>query len=211
MTNDTKERKLTEAEQRRLDHFNGVCEELVSQGYTRINLTVSVFWASVAAIVGLLVLLLIALPCFLMMHPEVEFVLELPELVIFIVALVALIVVHELIHGITWSVFASNGFKDIDFGIMWDSLTPYCTCAAPLEKGPYILGALMPMVVLGIIPTIVAFVTGSMLVLYLGIIMIDAAAGDVMIVAKILRHKSESAEMLIYDHPTEAGSVIFER
>ena len=211
MEQEKKERKLTEAEQRRLDHFNTVCEELVSQGYERINLTVSIFWANVIAIAGLLIMLVIALPALIVLHPETDLILTVPELIIFIVALVALIVVHELIHGLTWSFFAPNGFKDIEFGIMMDSLTPYCTCATPLKKGAYITGALMPMVVLGIIPTIVAFVSGNMLLLYIGIIMIDAAAGDVMIVTKVLLHKAKSDDNLIYDHPTEAGSVIFEK
>ena len=211
MADEKKERKLTEAEQRRLEHFNGVCEELVAEGYERINLTVSIFWANVIAIVALLVLFAILMPLFLFLHPETEFILTLPTFIIFMVALVALVVIHELIHGLTWSFFAPNGFKDIEFGIMMDSLTPYCTCATPLAKGPYITGALMPMIVLGIIPTIVALVIGNMLLLYIGIIMIDAAAGDVMIVAKILMHKAMSDDNLIYDHPTEAGSVIFER
>ena len=49
--------------------------------------------------------------------------------------------------------------------------------------------------------------------LYIGMIMVIAATGDVMIVIKVLRHKPEpgSTEVLLYDHPTEAGSVIFER
>ena len=211
MEDEKKERKLTEAEQRRLDHFNGVCEELDAQGYERINLTVSIFWANVIAIAGLFVMFAIAVPLFLFMHPETEFFLDFRELFIFLIALVVLIVVHELVHGLTWSFFAPNGFKDIEFGIMMDSLTPYCTCATPLAKGHYIIGALMPMIVLGIIPTIVAFAIGSMLLLYIGIIMIDAAAGDVMIVTKVLMHKTQSEDSLIYDHPTEAGSVIFEK
>jgi hypothetical protein len=119
--------------------------------------------------------------------------------------------VHELIHGLTWSFFTPHGFKDIDFGIMRDSLTPYCTCKMPLPKGQYIVGALMPLIVFGIIPIVVAFCTGWIGFLYLGILMTVSAAGDVMIVVKALRHKSTADETLLYDHPTEAGSVIFER
>jgi hypothetical protein len=35
--------------------------------------------------------------------------------------------------------------------------------------------------------------------------------GDLMIVHMLLRHKSDAREKLILDHPTQAGSVIFER
>ena len=38
-----------------------------------------------------------------------------------------------------------------------------------------------------------------------------AATGDVMIAVKVLRCKPESDDILLFDHPTEAGSVVFER
>ena len=43
--------------------------------------------------------------------------------------------------------------------------------------------------------------------------MILSAGGDIMIVMKVLAYKSQSSseEILIYDHPTQAGSVVFER
>ena len=36
------------------------------------------------------------------------------------------IVVHELIHGLTWACYAKSGWKSISFGVMWKLLTPYC-------------------------------------------------------------------------------------
>ena len=46
-----------------------------------------------------------------------------------------------------------------------------------------------------------------------GIVMLLSAGGDLMIVVKLLTFKkqNESTEVLIYDHPTQAGSVIFEK
>jgi hypothetical protein len=43
--------------------------------------------------------------------------------------------------------------------------------------------------------------------------MILSAGGDIMIVMKVLAHKREvgSSEVLVYDHPTQAGSVVFEK
>ena len=34
------------------------------------------------------------------------------------------IVVHELIHGLTWAYYAKSGWKSISFGVMWKLLTP---------------------------------------------------------------------------------------
>ena len=132
---------------------------------------------------------------------------------LFIVLFVVLIVVHELIHGLTWSMFSEHHFKDIEFGFMKELLTPYCTCTTPLPKKHYILGALMPCIVLGIIPTTIGILIGSSFLFWIGIVMILSAGGDIMIVWKVMKFKKqdESKEIFIYDHPTQAGSVIFEK
>ena len=46
------------------------------------------------------------------------------------------IVVHELIHGITWACYAKSGWKSISFGVMWKLLTPYCHCDEPMYRSP---------------------------------------------------------------------------
>lgn len=45
-------------------------------------------------------------------------------LALFIAVIFAGIVVHELIHGITWSMFAKKGFRSIQFGVLWKSFNP---------------------------------------------------------------------------------------
>ena len=129
----------------------------------------------------------------------------------FVAFLLTFIVLHELIHGLSWSLFCPNGFKDIQFGVMKQYLTPYCTCLVPLSKGAYIFGAVMPLVILGIVPMIAGIVTGDWSVELMGIIMADSAAGDIMIVRDILRYRSTAEEVVYIDHPTQAGGVIFER
>jgi len=210
MAREKKERKLTEAEQRRLDHFNEVGDALVAQGYTRTDLQINMVTANVVSIVGAVALLALCIVAFSFIHPEVDLASGY-SLIVLLAALVVLIVVHELIHGLTWSRFTPNGFKDVEFGVMWNALAPYCACNAPLKKGPYILGAMMPLVTLGIIPLVVAFCIGSVPLLYIGALMVVGATGDILIVLKLLGHKSTATDVLLYDHPTEGGSVIFER
>ena len=210
MAREKKERKLTEAEQRRLDHFNEVGDALVAQGYRRTDLRINMVTANVVSIVGAVVLLALCIVAFSFIHPEVDLASGY-SLIVLLAAFVVLIVVHELIHGLTWSRFTPNGFKDVEFGVMWNALAPYCACNAPLKKGPYILGAMMPLVTLGIIPLIVAFCIGSVPLLYIGALMVVGATGDILIVLKLLGHKSTATDVLLYDHPTEGGSVIFER
>ena len=84
----------------------------------------------------------------------------------------------------------------------------YCHIDVPMPKRQYVIGALMPLLLLGIVPTIVAFCIGSLLWLLLGIVFIVSAAGDMMIVWTI---RKEPANALVYDHPSEAGCYIYQK
>lgn len=122
-------------------------------------------------------------------------------LIINVFVLIA-IVVHELIHGLTWAIFAPRGLRSIKFGIMKKYLNPYCHCSDPLPRNGYVLGALMPGIVTGLIPAIVALAIGSFSLLVFSIIMISMASGDLMITLLALK---EDPRCIIYDHPTEPG------
>ena len=206
-----KSRKLSPAEERRLQAFEELSERMLAEGYRRVELTVSIVKANVFAVGLLFPLLLAGMGLFLLKNHSVVQSLETMNPLLFLVLLFGLIVVHELIHGLSWAVFADHHWADIEFGFMKQYLTPYCTCTVPLSKGQYIFGALMPLLVLGILPMIAGILLGSMSALLMGIIMADAAAGDILIVWKILRYRSEADSIVYVDHPTQAGGVIFEK
>ena len=126
----------------------------------------------------------------------------------FTVVLVAVlgILLHEFIHGLSWASFTKRGFKSIKFGVLWKMLTPYCHCKEPLSTKQYIIGAAMPALVLGIIPGLLSILTGSFPLLVFAIFFTAAAAGDFMLIAKMLKEDKDS---LVMDHPSEAGYYVF--
>lgn len=208
-----KDRKLSKAEERRLAHFTEVREALIRDGYTENELTIGIVRANVYVLLMTVPVCLITGIPFLAINRGRIRMWDSPFAgwLIFVIALLVLIVVHELLHGLTWGIFAQDHFKSIEFGFMKEYLTPYCTCRVPLKMGEYIAGALMPLIILGIIPVIAAIFSGSFLLLAIGIVMILSAGGDILIVLKLLRFRSSANERLIFDHPTQAGSVVFER
>ncbi len=203
--------KLSEAEKKRLAEFENLSEKLVAEGYERHDLTISIIKANVFAVVLLIPLFIVGIGLFYYNHHGLGKGFSPWEIIILFLFLLVLIVVHELIHGISWAIFAEHHWKDIDFGIMRQYLTPYCTCKSPLTKGQYIFGGLMPLLLLGVVPMIVGIVSGVLSVLFGGIIMADAAAGDIMIVWEILRYRSTADKIIYMDHPTQAGGVVFEK
>lgn len=206
-----KARTLTPAEERRLQSFEALAETLTGQGYRRVELTVGIVKANLFAVLLLIPLMVGGVGLFLWRNRQLDGDFGLMEMILFLAALFVLIVVHELIHGLSWAIYAEHYWKDIEFGFMKQYLTPYCTCKVPLTKGQYIFGALMPLVLLGLLPMAAGILMGSMPVLWIGIIMADAAAGDILIVWKLLRYKTAAEHVVYMDHPTQAGGILFEK
>lgn len=127
--------------------------------------------------------------------------------VAFIAVLALGIVVHELIHGITWGRYCKQGRKSITFGVKWKQLMPYCHCSEPLKKRDYLTGVLMPFLVVGILPLLASPLLGCLDMCLLGIIFIASAAGDLMIAWRL---RKENPTNTILDHPTEPGYLVYE-
>ena len=126
--------------------------------------------------------------------------------IIAIAAVIIGIIIHELIHGITWAKYTEKGFKSIKFGVMWKMLTPYCHCKEPLKIKHYILGASMPGIILGIIPSIYAIATGNIALLAFGWFFTLSAGGDFIMIMLL---KNENSNDFVQDHPTEMGCYIY--
>ncbi len=118
------------------------------------------------------------------------------------------IIVHELIHGITWAMYAKNGFKSIKFGVLWKVLTPYCHCSEPLKVKHYITGGIMPAFILGFLPFVYSLFTGNALWLFFGIFFTMSAVGDFLIVNLV---RKEDMNSLVLDHPSEVGCYVFRK
>lgn len=142
---------------------------------------------------------------YLMDGPSWAFPVSLLELM---VAMLACTVIHELIHGLVWALFAKDGFRSISFGVMWKYMAPYCHCSEPLKVHHYQWGAAAPLIILGIIPALMAIPLKSVFLLSLSIIMISGAAGDIMVIWKTRKEKPTN---LLLDHPTEAGYMVYEK
>jgi hypothetical protein len=206
-----KRRTLTPAEEKRLRRFEALCAEMERKGYRKCGLTVGIVRANVLTMVMAVPICAAAVLLFRRLNPGSGYGMNGTQMILWLVGMLVLTAVHEGIHGLTWSFFAPGGFKDIEFGFMKQYLTPYCNCKQPLTKGQYIFGAVMPIVVLGIIPLIAGILAGSFVVLLIGIVMTVAAAGDILIVWKVITYQSKAATVVYVDHPTQAGGVIFEK
>ena len=120
---------------------------------------------------------------------------------------VLLMIPHELIHGLTAMLVGKAKWKDLKFGMMWKKCAAYCHCGVPLTVAQYRWVTLMPLILLGIIPSILSFILGNSLMLLYGMIGIAVAIGDIW-TAWLLR--KEDGSVKVYDHPSTAGYFLFD-
>ncbi len=186
--------------------------------YKKEKLTIDLVWANVFALLILIpIVLVFGIPYYLIWKPtfDIKNLLDaigpqgvgLGFIMTFGIFMMG-IVVHELIHGITWAMFAKDGFKSIKFGVLWKMLTPYCHCKEPLTVRQYIIGAITPAIFLGFIPSTLAIVVGNLGMLIFGMFFTMAAAGDFLIINLIRKEKKDD---LVQDHPSEAGCYIYRK
>jgi hypothetical protein len=76
--------------------------------------------------------------------------------------LIAGLILHELIHGVTWKLAGRKPWSAIRFGIDRRTFSPYAHCAEPLPAGVYRLGTLLPGVLTGLVPALAGLVAGKL-------------------------------------------------
>lgn len=208
---DKDKRKLTEKELKRKDYFEKLNSEMQQKGYKIKNMIINIRQANYLGPLSMLPFMALT---FWIYYNVNGFDLEGISLGFAVVAfllILCLTILHEIIHGITWGIFAKNHLHSIDFGIIWSNFSPYCTCSEPLRKWQYLLGVAMPTLVLGGGVAVVSVMANQLLLFFLAEVMILSGGGDFLITLKILQYRTDKKESVYCDHPYEYGFVVFER
>ena len=127
--------------------------------------------------------------------------------ILFLAIVLAGVIVHELVHGLTWMAFGGKSFSTIKFGFQWKTMTPYAHLSEPIEVNAYRIGTMMPGIILGIFPYILSLKLGSGNLLWFSMIHLTAAGGDWLILWLLRKVKRGT---LVEDHPSQAGCYVYE-
>jgi hypothetical protein len=131
-------------------------------------------------------------------------ILDVPTWIKFAAVFVA-IILHELIHGFIFAMYAKNGFKAIKFGFSATMGAFYCHCKDPLKVKHYRRAGIAPLLVLGIIPLIFAMITGTNWIKTFGLLLTIGGFGDLIIWIKLLKY---DRNLMIRDHPDKMGFIV---
>jgi len=145
--------------------------------------------ANLYAVLFSILFLVISIPLF---GEEVHFSITLPGMLLFILANIVGIVIHEVLHGIGFYLSGKVAWSDIRFGFVWKKMIFYACCLQPLPISYYRLAVLLPGLLLGIIPYVIALYAQSFFWYLWSIIMILGAFGDGYILWTLRKFKKDT-------------------
>ncbi len=122
----------------------------------------------------------------------------------FVYALV-LVLLHEGVHAIAWKWASGLPWSAFSFGIQWKTVTPYCHSNTPMPVKAYRIGALMPLILTGLLPWVIAVIVQDVDLANASALLISGAGGDLFILWSI---RDLPASVLLQDHDTQAGCIV---
>ena len=186
--------------------FSRVQAELKANGYREKDVTFSSGKATVFGVLYALPFITILGLAYRFLLLERAHLLETGVLsfyIMFIAIIVVSVAIHELLHGIGWAISSGRGWSVVRFNI--SALMPSCACKAALTRGQYLVGVLLPFLVLGTGSAVFLFLyPGTVSVLTMAVNFV-AAGADLLIALRAARERGA----LIADHPTEAGYIAY--
>ncbi|MFA5449612.1 MAG: DUF3267 domain-containing protein [Clostridia bacterium] len=126
------------------------------------------------------------------------FVLTLWDILILAVGYVALIILHELLHGLAHLICGMKP-ADIKFGFIPKIMAAYCYGEKPLTVAKFRFVLVLPVIVTGIIPLIFAGIYLNILYIFLFSAMVAGGSGDLAMLWELRKYPRGQ---MLQDHPS---------
>lgn len=190
------------------ENFEKIKAQLHEQGYHEKDVTITSGKAMVLGVFYALPFVIIFGLLYRFMLVERAYLLEVSGLsfyIIFIAIIAISVVIHELLHGVGWAVASGKGWNVVRFNM--NAMMPSCACKVALEKKSYLVGVLTPFIVLGFGSVLFIFIYPGTVSFLTMIVNFVSAGADLVIACNVLKER----DVLIADHPKEAGYIAFYR
>jgi hypothetical protein len=179
--------------------------EFVPENYEKVELKFNTVWETIFNVIMFVVVgLIFAIPFSFIWSLSIEEIIysaglfdggllaggDRQRLLIVVIVVVIGIVVHELLHGVFYARYMKNGFKSIKMGVKF----PYAYCESKeiMRTNEYIVGLIMPMIILGVIPAIISIFIGHAYLLLFGVFFTAAGSSDLLIFFKISKDRKST-------------------
>lgn len=97
------------------------------------------------------------------------------------------LIIHELLHGLGFIIFKSVNPKNITLGMFLEKGVFYCMCKQKISKKIILTSLLFPLTIIGVITLIIGMIINSYELVFLSILNIVSAIGDIMMTIYFLK------------------------
>lgn len=104
-----------------------------------------------------------------------------------IIYMILWLMLHELLHGIGFSLFKEVNKKNITFGMALEKGVFYCMCKQKISKKVILTSLLFPFTIIGIITLILGMIIHSYYLVWLSVLNIAGAVGDLVMTYYFLK------------------------
>ena len=185
------------------ERFENTCKSLQTQGYTARDRTFSgAGGAAMLATVLPVSALFVAL--YAILARSVASVWQ--GWVMLAAGIVFSVPVHELLHALGWAA-VNRSLRCVRLGFDRRTCTPYCACSAPMQRGKYLVGALFPWLLLGIVPAALSVALKNICLLLFALVNVVFAGADTAVALRAMTGRAN----LLLDHYERAGFYAFSK
>lgn len=115
------------------------------------------------------------------------------------------ILLHEILHALTWALFCKKGLKAVAIGFNINTFTPFAHCKEPLLMWQYRLGTLTPGLLTGLVPALSGIIFQNIFLTIYGLFFTVAASGDFIM---LWESRKINKYHQVKDHPNKIGLIL---
>jgi len=122
---------------------------------------------------------------------------------LYLLSFLVFVVIHELLHGITFVLFSKNKWSTMKFGISVKSGVAYCISLVPVKLPRAKLSLMMPIYAVCLPIYIYAIITNDFALAILGVLLASGSVGDFYYMWKL--HRISNKLYMYEELPTKTG------
>lgn len=134
----------------------------------------------------------------MVIHRQTELKFSLWGALLLLVGYFSLIVLHEAFHLLGFMLFGKAKFRELEYGLNLKLGVAYATTSKPLLNKGMKKALLLPFWTTGVLPSVIGFIIGSNLLVFLGANLIAGAMGDFYMYKELKKYPNDA---LIKDDP----------
>lgn len=121
------------------------------------------------------------------------------NLMLLLVVYLIMTLIHELLHSLAYKIYGGD-FKKIVYGAYIEKGVLYCLCKQNISRKNILNALMFPLFYIGIIPYIIALIFDLPFLLFIAIVNIVGAVGDIMMFSYIIS-LDKDIEFTEFDNP----------